>query len=332
MPRQGEQGFLGRGSVEPLNIITGQVLSGSGTTPFSKEFPTGEGYHALNLRINQTVVIGTGAGAVTEGELLVIKNILLKTDRGEVLVNLPGRAIYKIAAYKKGSPPRKDAMAAASATYRVNLPIYFSDAAMNRPEDTILDTNRYRSLSMQVTMGAVTDLFTAPGTATVAFTLDAEVIKTYGLLPDDAKPYYYVAYDYRPPSDANSTTSIKFDRSPDQSIKRAYVHACSSGTAGVPWSGANADDVQDTSVIRESNRFITRDRKHEMIQEQNKNDASLESVLAGIEVFDFVLDGGISSALSTADKNELEYAWTNKAGVAANDLVTLTVEAIRTLK
>ncbi len=324
--------LVGRGSTEPLNVITGSTLNASGQTAFSKEIPVGEGHHVWNLRFNFVVTIGTGAGAVTEGTLLAIKNVYAVTDRGEVVVNLPGRALYKIAAYKYGATPTLTALAAASATYYVHLPIVFSDRRLNRPEDTVLDTSRYRSIRLQITMGSISDLFTAPGTATVAMTLDMEIEKTFGALPADAKPFYYVSYDSRPPTDASTSTTVKLDRSPDMSIKRLYVHSSASGTAGSLWTGTNADDVQDTSAIRESNRFITRDRKHEMIQNQNKIDSGLESILAGVEVFDFVNDGGISAALSTADKNELEYVWVNKAGVAASDIVSVSHEAIRTLK
>lgn len=324
--------FAGRGYVERANVITGASLNSNGQTTFSREFPMGEGWYKLHLRINAAVTIGTGAGAVTESELLAVKNVLLKTDRGEILCNLPGRALFKMAVYKTGQVPRKDAMAAATATYRVNLPLFFADEAMNRPEDTILDTSRYRSVSLQIQMGGVSDYFTAPGTATVVHTLDVEIERSLGVLPANAKPFFHSSFDYRAPVDANSITYIDLERSPDMSLKRLYVHESASGTAGVPWGGTNADDVKDYITIKDQNRFIEKERKHEMIQDQNKNDAHLESVLAGVEVFDFVRDGAITSALSTGDKSVLQYTWVNKAGVAANDIVTAAHEAIRTLK
>jgi hypothetical protein len=69
-----------------------------------------------------------------------------------------------------------------------------------------------------------------------------------------------------------------------------------------------------------------------MIQNANKNDYSLESVLAGITVTDFVRDGSINSALYPGDRSRLQYKWTNKAGVAAGDIVSLAVESFRALK
>lgn len=322
----------GRGYLEMVNVLTGGALNGNGTTTFGKDFPLGEGWMKMLLRFNNAVVIGTGAGAVAEGELHIIKNVLLKTDRGEILCNLPGRAIYKIAIYQSGQVPRKDAVAAASATYRVTLPIHFADLRMNRPVDTVLDTARYNSLQLQVQVGGVADLFTAPGTATVVQTVDIEVERTLGKLPPMGKPIMHISYDYQQPVDASSTTEIHLERSSDMSLKRLYVHSSATGVAGAPWSGTNADDVQNVVTVKDQNRSIQQERIHAMIQDGNKIDAFLEAVIAGVEVFDFVRDGAITSALATGNKSVLLYKWTNQAGVAALDIVTATGEKIRTLK
>ena len=324
-------GLISR-DLEIINAIRGSALTVNGRTVFSREFAMGEGWYRMMLRVNIVVTIGTGSGAIAESELLFVKNILLRTDRGEILCNLPGRAIYKIAAVKAGSPPRKDAMAAASATYSVDLPIWFVDEKTVRPEDTILDTARYQSVTLDVQIGGVADLFTTVGTSSVTATLDVDIERSKGLLPPEAQPVLHISYDYAQPIDAASATTIELERSPDLAYKRLYVHECSSGTAGVPFSGANADDVKNLESIRDQTNYIVQDRVHEMIQNQNKNDYSLESVLAGITVTDFIRDGSLISALMTGDKSRLQYLWTNKSGVAANDIVTVAFEGIRKLK
>lgn len=326
------QAMPGRGYLEMANILTNGALVASGAVSFGKDFPLGEGWMKMLLRFSYVVVIGTGTGAVTEGELLIIKNVLLKTDRGEVLCNLPGRALFKISIYQTGQVPRKDAIAAASATYRVTLPIQFADLRMNRPVDTALDTSRYNGISLQITLGGLTDLFTAVGTATLTAALDIEVERTLGKLPPRGKPIMHVSYDYRQPVDANTTTSIDLERSSDMAVKRLYVHSSTSGSAGVPWSGVNADTIQNVITLKDQNRFIQKERIHAMIQDGNKIDALLESAIAGVEVFDFVRDGAITSALATGNKSVLQYGWTNQGGVGANSIVSLTGEMVRTLK
>lgn len=328
-----------RGYVEVPQVITGAALNNAGQTPFSKEFPMGEGWFGMYLRFNLVFVVGTGTTPIVEGELLYIKNVLLKTDRGEILCNLPGRALYKIATLMSQTAPQKDAIAAASATYRVTLPIFFADLEMLRPEDTILDTSRYNSVSLQVTLGSTADLLTTPGTSTVATTLDLDIERSNGVLPGDpskpgdgGRPIAHINYDFRPPVDASANQFIDIERSAEMSIKRLYIHSSTGGTGGVPWSGVNADTIQNVIQVKHQNGFIQKDRIHAMILDKNKMDYSLETRLAGVQCFDFVRDRSIASALATADKSVLQYTWTNQGGVGANSIVTLTQEAVRTLK
>jgi hypothetical protein len=322
---------MARGYQEYINLIRGAALNVSGKTTFSDQLPMGEGWYFMNVRVGLVITIGTGSGAIAEGELLIIKNVYLKTDRGEIICNLPGRALYKIAIIKTGTTPRKNAIAAATATYYVNLPIYFVDYYLARPEDTILDTSRYSSVMLEINLGGVADLFTTVGTSSMTATIDVEVDRSKGLLPAQAKPRFFIEYDVRNPIDASVTTEVNLQRSPDLSIKRLYTHECSSGTAGQAWSGANADDVKDIVTVKDQTGDIVRGRPHEMIQDMNKQDYSLETVPAGVEVIDFVRDRSIHSALYTGNKSELKYSWTNKT-VAAGDNVSVATESIRVLK
>lgn len=321
-----------RRDLEIISHFRTQPLTGGGPLVLGRDFPLGEGWFRVALRFNHVVVIGTGAGPVAEGELLVIKGVKLRTSAGEVLCDLPGRALYKIAAIKQGTPSRKDAIAAASATYSVDIELYFADSRMSIPEDTILDTSRYNSIQLEVNMGTIADLFTAPGTATVTFNLDLEIERTKGPLPVKARPMFHIQYAAAQSQDAFTQTFIEMERAPDLAYKRLFAHASSAGVAGGVFTGANADDVQNLESIVDQSGDIVRERIHEMIQNMNKNDYSLEAVLAGITVTDFVRDGSINSALYSGDRSRLQYKWTNKAGVAANDIVSLAFEGIRGLK
>ena len=321
-----------RRDLEIISHFRATPLIVGGPISLGKDFPLGEGWYKLMLRFNHVVVIGTGTTPIAESELNVIKMVSLRNSAGEVLVQLPGKALYKIAVAKCGSPPRKDAMAAASATYSVDIPIWFVDKRMQVPEDTILDTSRYNSITLEVQMGTVADLFTTVGTSSVSFTLDAEIERTKGLLPPKARPQFHISYIAMQSQDASVQTFIELDRSPDLAYKRLYAHASSAGVAGGIFTGANADDVQSLESIIDQSGDIIRERIHEMIQNSNKNEYSLESVLAGITVFDFVADGSINSALYPGDRSRLQYKWTNKAGVAASDVVSLACETFRALK
>lgn len=324
-----------RGNAEYVNIISGQALQVNGKSVFSDPLPVGEGWYRANLRIGLVFVVGTGTTPITDGELHFIKNILMKTDRGEIICNLPAKALYNIAKFKAGIvTPRKDNIAAASATYYVDLPIYFAEhyLRMDRPEDTILDTKRYSSMTIEIQLGTVADLLSTVGTSSVTATLDVEVVRTKGLLPKEGGPIAVISYDYRNPVDANTLQYVLLERAQDLSYKRLYVHSVTGGSAGVPFQGVNSDAVQNVVSIKDQSGFIIKDRIHRMIQESNQLDFSLESIVTGMEVHDFVQEGSIQASLATAGKSLLQYQWTNQAGVGANYIVTVASEGVRSLK
>lgn len=324
-----------RGNAEYVNLVTGQALTVNGKAVISDPLPVGEGWYRMQLRINEIFVVGTGTTPITNGELNFIKNVLFKTDRGEIICNLPGRALYKIGSFKAGVVAlRKDAIAAASATYTVNLPIYFADhyRTMDRPEDTILDTKRYSSMTLEVSLGTVADLLTTVGTSSVTATVDIEVVRTKGLLPPKGGPIGVISYDFRNPVDAATLQFILLERAQDLAYKRLYVHSCTSGTAGVPWAGVDADTIQNVVSIKDQSGFIIKDRIHRMIQESNQVDYEFETIFTGVECHDFVQEGSIQAALVTGGKSLLQYQWTNQGGVGANSIVTVVSEGIRSIK
>jgi len=322
-----------RRDLEQISHFRALALALGAPNTLGKDFPLGEGWYRLMLRFSIDITIGTGAGPVAESELLIIKSIIMRTSAGEVLCNLPARALYKIAAMKMGTVPRKDAMAAATAVYTVDVPIFFVDDRMKRPEDTILDTSRYSSMTLEITVGTIADLFTAPGTAVLnSIKLDADIERTKGRLPKQGLPAFHIFYGAAQSQDASVQTFIDIDRAPDIGYKRFLAHGSATGVAGGVFTGANADDVQSLESIIDQSGDIVRERLHEVIQNQNKLDYSLETVLAGITVFDMVRDGSINSSLYPGDRSRLQYKWTNKAGVAASDIVSLVFEAIRGLK
>jgi hypothetical protein len=326
-----ENVFIGRGDTERVNFVSAANLAIGGNTPFSKEFRLGHGWYKMWLHIAVVVTIGTGAGVLSDGLLRLIRKIFLKTDRGELICNEPGRAMFYIAAYRGGCRPQITTLAAANGTYDIYLPILFTDEETLRPEDTILDTSRYQSIDLELQLGTVADLYSAPGTASIVATADIDVERSYGVLPDKAKPHWFISYDHRAPQDASVNPNIEFEKSLDLNIKRLYFFTGDTGSAGLPWSG-NANDTYPVKTnIQDQERFIEKDRKHGFVQAVNKLDGKLELVMAGVEVYDFVQDKSLTSALSTGDKSSLQLQLT-QSGAAANSIITLTQEGIRLLK
>jgi hypothetical protein len=329
-----------RGYIESVNLIRNRALSIGTRSGFSDELAVGEGWYRVDVRIAIIFVVGTGTTAIAEGELQFVKNVTLRSDRGEYIANIPGRALYKIAHTKTGAAPDKDAIAAASATYMVNLPIYFCEherLGFPRPEDTILDTKRYSSLTLEVQLGTVADLLTTVGTSSVTAALDLDVVRTKGPLPQDAKgndlvrPMGYTYHDVRPPVDASTLTSILLERAADLLVRRYYLFSVTGGTTGVPFSGVASNAIVDIFSIKDQSGYVYKDRIFRMIQNDNKNYFSIEAWPVGLIVIDFVQDRSMQSALITAGKSLLNATWSNQGSPGAGSLVSCVTEGIRRL-
>lgn len=331
----------GRQIVERAALVQGAALNIGGRTIFSKELATGEGWHRLLIRIRLAVTIGTGTTPKAFGPWEIIRNLLLRTDRGEIIANAPGRFWYYLNWIKNGVPPRFTTLAAATATYDVTFDVPFVDYATLTPNDTILDTGRYNSVSLELNLGTISDLFSVVGTATVAATCDISVVRTRGLLPKPARPRWHIAYDFRQPVDANTVTSIELERSPDMAYKRLLMNSMASGTAGLPFYGTAADTIIDKVTLKDQSTFIIQDQVWNMTRDGNANDYGVEATAAagvyqagivGLNVFDFIQEQkSIHSSLYSGDKSILQLSWTN-ATAPANSIITLGTEAIRELK
>lgn len=341
-----------RGYIETANVISAASLAsttGGGRTTFTKELPLGEGWYMMNLLFRFSLTVGTAATTNTESLLRYIKNIQLRTSRGETIVDLPGVALFEIAKHKAGTAPMAytDAapatqvsgytMPATTAVYNVEIPIYFADLKWS-PEsfntDTVLDTARYSSVTLDVTVGAFTDLFDSPGTMTMINTLDVEIVRSKGPLPAEARPIAHIQYQYRQPVDAFTTTLVDLERSTDLWLRRLYVHTVTGGAA-VPFGSVDAvrsDVVLDTTSLQDQAGYIVKQRRYNQVRVENKRTYSLETPSVGFNVLDFIQDRSNNSALYTGNKSILQYTYTPISGLASGSYVTVATEAHRTLK
>lgn len=324
----------GRFPVIPDTIVSGQALTFGGKTQISQQFPIGPGIYEMWLRFKLNVTIGTGAGPISEGELNIIRQLFMKSDMGEVFLdNVPGRGMFKVGIPKCRTVPRKDAIAAATATYTVDLPIFFVDWDSAKPEDTVIDTSRYRSMTFEVIMGTLADLFTAPGTATLTGTLDVTLRRSkFRWNSVEAPPVGFIQYSGRNPVDAATTTEIKLEVASDLTYKRLYVHSSTSGVSGQPFYGANSDAIIDLMTLKDGDTDWIKAVNWLALQDINKADFHLETVPAGLGVMDFIHDGSLKSGLYAGDKNELRLTWTNQSAPAANSIVSLLTEGYRALR
>lgn len=313
----------------PLANASPNVLGG--VAPF----PYGQVYNILWLDFYLTVAIGTGTGAITEGELMYIKNILIKSDKHDVLVNATGRSLwYRARRIQKVNSPYKDAMAAASATYKVSIPIHFkNDNENRRPHDTALDMSGVEYFEVNVTLGSVADLFTTVGTSTVSTALNITVEKS--LLPADkanAPLMQLYLYDM-PPQDPTVSQNIEFEKTKTLGIRKLMIFTSNNtASAGVRWTGQGINTIFSRVTFEDEMRQLHQQIAADNIQFDNLNDFPLSAVPAGLYIFDMEKDHSFWSAYGVGGKARVNLNWTNGAGAVAGTQVSVLLDAIKTLR
>lgn len=319
-----------RGNTELKEVFRSAALTAGGPTRFNTQFPLGEGWVKMILRFDVTVVIGTGAGVVSQAILKYIRSITFRTDKGDYPINnAPLRMLYWLAAIKKGNLPRADSVAAGSATYTAIIPIWFADPLAVKPEDTIFNSGRYSTVELLINAGTVSDLYSAPGTATATAVVSCYIDRQRGPVPKEIAPAFTVEYGVRGPIDPSANAYIDLERAQNLAYKKLLVWTgVANIVSGQPFSGDGTDTVlSDLTVEHDGGRpFET--TPWVTLQYQNKDDYMLEAAMAGLSVQDFSKDGSMQSALYSGDKARLREMWTYSAGTAQ---LTVGYEALRPL-
>lgn len=318
--------------IEVVNVYTGQPLNVGARQVFGQDLPIGEAWYRMDLKFSISLTIGTGTGAISEGLLTFIRNILIKNNKGEISTNLDGRSLYRIAHFKAGIPSILSTTAAATGVYEVHIPIFFADERMVRINDSIYDTSRLTSVSIDVQLGTVADLLTTPGTATVTASVDVEVTRVKGLLPDSAKPIGYVNYDRFQILLPNLASRIDLDRGDDISYKRLYVFASVNPNSTIPFTGTPNDVIQRVESIEHESGFIQQRRVHTQIQNDGAIMYGLNALPAGYTVFDFVKDGSLNSALWSWNYSRLAYVLDPVNPLPSNPAISIAYETFRAFK
>jgi len=323
---------------ELVTLLKGSVLNGGAPTTFVDELEGGggQGWYRAWVRFEIDFTLGTGSGAKTdEPELSIIKSITLRSDKNEYFVNAQsGRAMYDWARRKMRRAPRKDAFAAATAKYYVCFPLLFADDDLARPEDTIIDTGRYESMTFQVVMGGVSDLLTTVGTSTVAFKVWLVAERTTARLIESQLPIRYISYDSSPAIDLTAQTVVKLDRGDGIRIKRLLIYSGSGGSVGSPFSGIPVNTIIETVEMEDTIAFPVREQVFDLLQDKNAAEYALETAPAGRGYLDFMLvdeNGSLFSSYDTAKQSKVDLNFTIKAGAPANPIVSVGVEQVREL-
>lgn len=318
-----------RAFTQVVNVLRNEALTASQINRFSKEFPLGEGWLGMIISLDISLTVGTGTTPVSEGNLEIIKNILLKSDKDGMHVNCPGRGLYYLAYAKTGRVPLLTAMAASDGHYYTAIPILFSNPYLNVSNDSILDTSRYQSIELEILLGSLADCLGTVGTATATYALSVDVIRTKGALPAKAKPIVYPYVSSLPSVNPANQQFISLERSTDLALLMVLAHSANSATTGEPFSGVSNNDVIGRMSIEDNNEIIFNERDEDQIRCENQTLLGLENV-TGWYGFSFASEGSIYNAYATGDKTRLDLKWVNDT--LSTSGVSVLIDGVRKLK
>lgn len=321
-----------RNACETINVFQTAALTAGGITQFSKEFSAhlGRAWHIMLLSINIVFTVGTGTTAISEGELQVIKDVELKTDVDGVCHKMPGRAGFKLAQIKNSVPPYKDAIAAASATYRVCYPIFFINPFLNNPWDTFLDCRRYNEVTLQITTGTVADLLTTVGSSSVTFTCDCDLIKLKGAIPQGVVPLAYPYQVALPQVNPTAQQYLELPKQPDLGLILCGLHAVTGGVAGSPFWGVSADTVITSLNVEDDEGYPHKDRPEHLVRFDNKEDFCFTTAFTGWYVFGLARERSIMGIYPTGNRSKCRMSWTN--ATLSTSFIGGFIDGIKTFK
>jgi hypothetical protein len=318
-------------------LLDEKVLNVNGITTFTEELEGngGQGWYLLWLRFKIALTVGTGTGAIAEGELAIIKSITLRSSNNDYLLNgIHGRPLYDLGRYQSERAPRKDAIAAATASYYVYIPVYFADPRLFRPEDTMVDTGRYESMTLDVTMGGVADLLTTVGTSSVILTLTAQVERTLGRLLEHQLPSRLLSIVQTAPIDLSTTGVLRVPRADQVRIKRMLIYAGGVGVANTAFSGTPSDAIVSSVELYDGVGYPLKRQDFQILAERVAIDNALETRPVGRALVDWMQrdeNGSLWSSFDTTNLAALDLNMTILAGAPATPIISVALETVRPL-
>ncbi len=329
-----------RGNYETVEILRGYALNIGGPTYITSPIPVNNPVIAAVIRINIALTVGTGTGAITEGELLFTKAISFRSDKNEFfLKNVPGRGLYRLNQLEFGTQGQKDAIAASNGTYSQLYVLPFVDFSMRHPYDTVFDPQGrgYKSVELAITVGGVADLLGTVGTSSVTATADLEFVQMREtVVPAGIKPRYVREIGNVQPANLASQLFQDLERSPDLAYTSLLVQTANSATVGVPFTGTPANTTLTDISVETNNSYPIKSILYALLNYFNNYRVANAAWPAGYVYLDLLgygrqeQDGSYLGALYSAKYGKLRINST--VGTLSTSQLSILYDSIRDLK
>lgn len=321
---------MARAYTELIRVVRNRVLNQNTTNIISVEFPMAGYYRVTHLRLRCCITHSDGTTPIADGELSILKNLTYKTSNNEMIVNSAhGRGLFRMLASYAKTLPSRTAVAAATADYEANYPIFHSAPDSVRPDDTLLKVDRYQALFMELTIGDITDLLGTPGSDTLVVYCDVAVERLIDDIPVENQPKFYREYKNIPPINPANQQFVDIERANNYGLHRVLLHAADSATLGSPFTGTSSDTTIAVVNFETQVKDVYNDLYWLHLNQINKTFYQWENLQVGFILYDFVNGGSIMESLFTGPYSILRATWTN--GVLSTSQISGMAAGIRNL-
>jgi hypothetical protein len=319
-----------RAPLETKTLATGYPLN-AGLNQILRLLPIGELWERIHLTFHYAITHGTGAGIVLNGQFGIIKGVNLKSDKNEVMYdNVPGLGLYPLTWRQNRIEPPSDIIVAATATYDATVELPFGFSWLTRPEDFYINSRRYKTVELTITLGTIADLLLHPGTDTLITTVDISLVRSTANLwaPNDRSmnlslPHKIPYVKHMPVLDPTAVAYWDLESNDEFYITDFIMSSGqTTGVPGVPYSGAPSDTIDGVTFKDNIHTFLDAVPFKFFTTLRQKY---LGADLPGAYVYSFIPNGSYKEAYKTKNKSSLQLSWAAATGaaVATNDLVLI---------
>lgn len=334
---------------EKRTVLTAAVMPNGGIFTFDRFPLDGLGIRKIRLLLCATVVAGTNTTPNTTGCYNYLKGVTLRNNKDEYYLNaVPGLALLRANWNFDKATPHYDPVLLAGGVFRAVVDLPLTYPFLNRPEDTIVETKRLNSMTLEIACGTVLDFLSVAGTGTVVVTIGIEIIGTRASVgvtqdgtpdPVHAQAYFHSYMRTYPMLHADVQTFWDLEAAPDLALLGFLMY--NHGASGIPWVGDLAFIGNDHPTLlslsdighRYLGGILDLSFQHERFirpqNDYNRHAADAASPLSKLGEYHhcFVEDGSINEGYACKLIPRLE--WTNATATDETDLLVYGVRKLR---
>lgn len=288
-----------------------------GTLPYASgqvvtlDIPKNHVFKRLLIHFSGTATIGV-ANALTlnsEDVLALFPSIRIVRNGSEVLQDLDGGSLYRMALYNNGTAPSLFPIGTVNVggpyAFSGSIPIDFSSERLYTPSMTLAKAVGTSSFQLQVTFGNLLNVFVPNATTTLSLNVlnttvhGVEIMDLSGTFADKI---------IRGVNKLMPSTQADFEMllTTGPLYRRIFLKSWSAGSGGVPQFTLRDDIINNIRVVVDGSLYLADRYQFTILKEHNKMVYGLESTPAGYAVIDFAEDGNPQGLLNTSGASEVK--------------------------